>query len=136
MQDSIKNFMGNCPLLSEIDVNINYLGENMGSAAVENTATQPVVKTYTDGATMRQYLFTLALRQNFGQDQALNNAAIGLLEQIGRWVEQQNTLGILPALPNGQQPISLEIVQTAWLEDKSVSNAKYQLQCRLVYYQE
>ena len=136
MQDSIKNFMENCPLLSEIDININYLGENVGSAAVENTAIDPVVKTYTDGATMRQYLFTLALRQDLGQDVAINHAAISRLEQIGRWIEQQNTLGILPALPNGQQPISLEIVQTGWPEDKSVSNAKYQLQCRLVYYQE
>ena len=136
MLDNIKNFLAICPLLSEIDVNINYLGEDVDNAAVESVSAEPVVKTYTDGGTIRQYFFAVALRQSFGQDAAANNAAISLLEQIGNWIELQNKVGILPTLSSGQSPISLEIFKTGWLDDNITNTAKYQLQCRLVYYQD
>ena len=136
MMNSIKTFMENCPLLTGIDVNINYLGEDSVSSAVESLSAEPVIKTYTDGGTMRQYLFAIALRQDYGQDAVTNNNAITLLEQIAGWVEHQNSIGILPTLANNQSPISLEVFKTGWLEDKTADTAKYQLQCRLVYYQE
>lgn len=136
MIDSVRDFMKSCPLLSEIDVNINYLNESAVSGAVENVSAQPVIKMYTDGGTMRQMLFTVSLRQAFGQEDAANGAAVSKLEQVSDWIETQSNAGILPSLEGKRSPVSLEIEKSGWLEDKTTDTAKYQLQCRLVYYQE
>ena len=136
MMDSIKNFMETCPLLSEIDININYLGESIVSCSVDNVSTEPVIQTYVDGGTLRQYLFAVTLRQNFGQAVSQNSNAIQMLEGIANWIEQQNSVGILPVLGGNCTPVSLEIYKTGWLDDKAENTARYQLQCRLVYYHE
>lgn len=136
MIDSIKNYMENCPHLSGIEININYLGENAVSGCIGNVSSAPVIKTYTDGGSMRQYIFSVVLRQDYGDDVTENTASIKLLEQTGSWIEQQSNAGILPAIDDNRSSISLEIFKTGWLEDKTTSTASYQLQCRLVYYQE
>lgn len=136
MMNNIKAFIETCPLLSGIDININYLGENDTSGAIENVSSEPIIKNYTDGATLRQFLFAVTLRQNYGQDLAANSAATAKLEQISDWLYEQDRIGILPALGGNKSPVSLEVVKTGWIEEKESDTAKYQLTCRLVYYQD
>ena len=136
MMNNIKAFIGTCPVLSDVDVNINYLGENDASGAIENVSAEPIIKNYIDGATLRQFLFAIALRQDYGQDVAANSAAIAKLEQISDWIGEQDRMGILPALDGNRSSVSLEVVKTGWVEEKESNTAKYQLQCRLVYYQD
>lgn len=136
MMNSIQTYMAACPFLSEVDMNINYLGEDAVSGAVENVSAKPVVKNYTDGGSMRQYLFAISLRQPYGQNLEANSEAISLLEQISDWIEEQDRIGVLPALDEGKNSVSLEVFQTGLLEEKATSTAKFQLQCRLVYYQD
>lgn len=136
MIDNIKAFINTCPILSDIHVNINYLGENDASGTIENVSAEPIIKNYTDGATLRQFLFTVALRQKYGQDVAANSAAAVKLEQLSDWICEQDRIGILPVLDNNRNSVSLEVVKTGWVEEKESDTAKYQLQCRLVYYQD
>ena len=136
MMNSIKAFVSGCPILSGIDVNINYLGENAVNGAIENVSAESVIKNYTDGGTIRQCVFAVSLRQDYGRDAAANNAAIGLLEQISDWLEEQDRIGMLPILDGNKSPVSLEVLKTCSPEEKTADTAKYQLQCRLVYYQD
>lgn len=136
MINTIKAFINTCPTLFEIDVNINYLGEQSASAAVENVSAEPIIKNYTDGATLRQFLFTIAMRENYGQDAEVNRAAASKLDDISDWICEMDKRGILPVLKDGKSPISLEVIKTGWVEEKESDTAKYQLQCRLVYYQD
>ena len=136
MINTIKAFINTCPTLSEIDVNINYLGEQSASATVENVSTEPIIKNYIDGATLRQFLFTIAMRENYGQDAEANSAAATKLDQISDWICEQDKIGILPVLEGNKSSVSLEVVKTGWVEEKESDTAKYQLQCRLVYYQD
>lgn len=136
MIETIKAFMNTCPALAEIDVNINYLGENEKNAAIENTSCEPIIKNYTDGATLRQFLFTISLREKYGQNVAENTAATKKLEQLSDWIYEQDRLGILPNLDGNKKSVSLEVVKTGWVDEKMSDTAKYQLQCRLVYYQD
>lgn len=136
MINSIKAFIKTCPTLLDVDVNINYLGENGASGAIENLPAEPIIKNYTDGGALRQFLFAVALRQDYGQDVAANSAAIAKLEQISDWIEEQDRIGILPALDGNRNSVSLEVVKTGWVDEKMSDTAKYQLQCRLVYYQD
>lgn len=136
MIDAMKAFMNTCPMLADIDVNINYLGENEKSGAMENVSCEPIIKNYTDGGALRQFLFTVALREKYGQNVAENTAAIAKLEQLSDWIYEQDRLGILPNLDGNKNAVSLEVIQTGWVDEKQSDTAKYQLQCRLVYYQD
>ncbi len=136
MINSIKAFIKTCPILADVDVNINYLGENEKSGAIENVSSDPIIKNYTDGGALRQFLFTVALREKIGQDVAENTAATVKLEQLSDWIYEQDRLGILPALSGYKNSVSLEVVKTGWVDEKQSDTAKYQLQCRLVYYQD
>jgi len=136
MLNAIKAFIKTCPTLLDVDVNINYLGENAGSSAIENASCEPVIKNYTDGGALRQFLFTVALREKYGQDAAENTAAAGKLEALSDWIYEQDRLGILPAFSGNKNSVSLEVVKTGWVDEKMSDTAKYQLQCRLVYYQD
>lgn len=136
MIETIKAFIKTCPILADVDVNINYLGENEKSSAIENVSAEPVIKNYTDGGALRQFLFTVALRQEYGQDVAENTAATVKLEQLSDWIYEQDRLGILPAFSGNKNSVSLEVIKTGWVDEKMSDTAKYQLQCRLVYYQD
>ena len=136
MINSIKAFIKTCPTLADVDVNVNYLSENAGSSAIENVSSDPIIKNYTDGGALRQFLFTVALREKFGQDVAENTAATEKLEELSDWIFEQDRLGILPNLDGNKNSVSLEVIKTGWVEEKQSDTAKYQLQCRLVYYQD
>ncbi len=136
MLNATKAFIKTCPTLSDVDVNINYLGENAGSSAIENVSSDPIIKNYTDGGALRQFLFTVALREKCGQDTAENTAAMVKLEQLSDWIYEQDRLGILPNLDGNKNSVSIEVTKTGWVDEKQSDSAKYQLQCRLVYYQD
>ena len=136
MINSIKAFIKTCPILADVDVNVNYLGENEKNGAIENVSSDPIIKNYTDGGALRQFLFTVALRERYGQDTAVNTAATVNLEQLSDWIYEQDRLGILPAFSGNKNSVSLEVVKTGWVDEKQSDTAKYQLQCRLVYYQD
>lgn len=136
MINSIKAFIKTCPTLADVDVNINYLGENEKNGAIENVPTEPIIKNYTDGGALRQFLFTVSLREKYGQNAAENAAATDKLEELSDWIFEQDRLGILPNLDGNKNSVSLEVIKTGWVEEKQSDTAKYQLQCRLVYYQD
>lgn len=136
MINTIKAFINSCPLLADSDININYLSENEASHAIENVSAEPIIKNYTDGGALRQFLFTVALREKCGQDVAENTAAATKLDQLSDWIYEQDRLGILPDLDGSKKSISLEVVKTGWVDEKQSDTAKYQLTCRLVYYQD
>lgn len=136
MINTIKAFINTCPTLSDIDVNINYLGENEKSGAIENVSCEPIIKNYTDGGALRQFLFTVSLREKYGQNAAENAAATDKLDELSDWIFEQDRLGILPNLDGNKNSVSLEVVKTGWVDEKQSDTAKYQLQCRLVYYQD
>lgn len=136
MINTIKAFINTCPTLSDIDVNVNYLGENEKSGAIENVSCEPIIKNYTDGGALRQFLFTVSLREKYGQNAAENAAATDKLEELSDWIFEQDRLGILPNLDGNKNSVSLEVIKTGWVDEKMSDTAKYQLQCRLVYYQD
>jgi len=136
MINSIKAFINTCPLLADIDVNVNYLGENEKSGAIENVSCEPIIKNYTDGGVLRQFLFTVSLREKYGQNAAENVAATDKLEELSDWIYEQDRLGILPNLDGNKNSVSIEVIKTGWVDEKMSDTAKYQLKCRLVYYQD
>ena len=133
--ESIRNFICGCPYLKEGRLNVDYLGADPTKYTVDSVPSSGILKEYTDGGKLRQYLFVFASREYYSDKvrEQLENS--GFYEDFARWIEQQNEAGHLPELSDGMVPQRIEVVSTGYLMDATEKNARYQIQCRLIYYE-
>lgn len=139
--ESIRNYIMKCPILEELkEVNVDFLPENPDTYSIEQTPSEPVVKRYMDGTTDRQITFVFACRM-FYSDELINNINnSGFFEKFQDWLFDNSEEGILPELDEGLGliPEKIEAISSGYLYDISgdLSNARYQIQCRLLYEKE
>lgn len=133
--ESLRSFFLSCPYLKDGRLNIDFLGHKACEYTIDGVPADIIVKRYLDGATVRQYEFVFASREEYGFDvlQAIANSSF--YENVAAWLEQQSDLGILPKLKDGQQAIKIEALSSGYLYQGSENTARYQIQCRLLYNQ-
>ena len=122
------------------DINVlgvDFLGDSIGSMVIEAVPCDPIVTEYLDGSTERQFLFVIGGREFYSEEvwQGIENA--GVYEQLQNWLMQQTRGGVLPVLDGGREATSLSVTSSAYIleSDEPGSNARYQIQCRLTYFQ-
>ena len=77
MIDSIRQYIGRCPIFKDNTINVNYLGNKAKvSYSVEAVPSNPVVKKYTDGAKLCQVLFVVASRELYTESPKDNTAVM------------------------------------------------------------
>ena len=54
-------------------------------------------------------------------------------EEFSSWIEEQNKNKNLPLL-DGATPLRLEVLTSGYLFRANTDTARYQIQCRLIYY--
>lgn len=133
---ALRDYFLGCPLLGDKPLNIDYLPERGLEYSIDTTPATEIVKRYTDGSSIRQYLFVIRSVNDYGPDALQNISNSGLFELIADWLETQTKSGNLPELPQGKQAQLIEAQSTAYLFAKGPSTGKYQIQCRLQYFQE
>ena len=134
--ESIRNFILTCPFLENWRVNIDYLNIPM-SYSIDPLPADPVVRRYTDGGAIKQYLFAFTSKEEFDGDARTGIENSGFYQQFEEWIEEQNNKRNLPILESAKQcPVSIETVQSGYLYDAETDMGQYQIQCRLVYEQE
>lgn len=133
--ESVRQFLGGCPLLADGLLRVDFLPEDAASYSVDVTPVTPVVKRYLDGSSTRQFLFTLATRTYYGEfvRQQLDNLAF--FDQFTEWVDAQDRARNYPDLGEGRQVQSLEVTTSGYVFAADTETARYQIQCRLVYFQ-
>lgn len=135
--DSIRTYFLDCPLLENFaKLNVDFLGIDPTEYTIDSQPTSPVIKRYADGGTLKQYIFVFGSREYYGSDTLQNLENSGFYEQFSNWVEQQSNMGNLPKLSGNRRPLFMEVLTTGYLFDASEDNARYQIQCRLVYYED
>jgi len=135
--DSIRTYFLDCPLLENFaKLNVDFLGIDPTEYTIDSQPTSPVIKRYADGGTLKQYIFVFGSREYYGPDTLQNLENSGFYEQFSDWVEQQSNMGNLPKLSGNRRPLFMEVLTTGYLFDASEDNARYQIQCRLVYYED
>ncbi len=134
--ESIKKYFESCPLLSGGRVNVNFLAEKPLCYSIDTVAANPVVKSYCDGGTLRQYRFAFALRSIYDEDATENIHAAAFFEELAAWVEQQSEQGVLPELSGKATPLGVEVMTTGSLLESSIGSARSQMEMRLLYRQE
>lgn len=135
--DSVRNFIKTCPCLSEFrkGIGVDNLGEDATCYVVESVPCDPVLKKYANGDSQRQYLFIFGSRESYGQDVMQNLENINFYEKFSSWLEEQCFNGTLPVMDSGQEALKIEAITTGYAFDTDVDKARYQIQCRLKYYQ-
>ena len=86
--------------------------------------------TYKGVSRIKTYDFT-------HRDVLLQNLAnSGFYESLAAWLESQTRAGDLPVLPKGKKAQAIEAQSTGYLFTSGPDTGKYQIQCRLQYFQE
>ena len=117
-------------------LNNDYLGANPTEYTLDTILTNPIVKQYVDGSAIKQYQFVFGSREYYGPDVLQNIENSGFYEQFAQWVEEHSDIGKLPVLEGDRESVRLEVVTNGYLFDANEENARYQIQLRLIYYEE
>lgn len=133
---SLYNYFKSCPLLTDKKINIDYLPEKPVEYTIDTITGDPVITRYTRGAALKQYLFAFGSREAYGPDVLQNLANSGFYEDFAAWLESQNTARHFPSMAAGHTPRKIEAQSTGYLFGADPDTARYQIQCRLIYYQE
>ena len=134
--DALEKYFIGCELLKDGALRVDYLGEKPVEYTIEGLPCDPVVKRYLGGSTVRQYLFAFGSREFYSQERLQNIQNSAFYELLADWVETRSMSGILPELPDGMEAQQLVVVSSGYLFDGSMTNARYQIQLRLLYFKE
>lgn len=133
--EAVRKFLGNCPLLNGGKLNVDFLPADAATYSVDVVPTKPVVKQYHDGSSVRQFLFVFATRSYYGGParQQLDNLCF--FEEFEEWLDLQNRNRSFPELGEGRTARKIEVTTSGYAFAPETDLARYQIQCRLTYYQ-
>ena len=134
--DAITEYFLGCPLLKDGVFRVDALGPRPVEYVIETGMFTPVLRTYVDGSTERQYQFSFGSREFYSMDRIQNMASSGFYEDMFNWVESQSRVGNLPTLPEGMYADSIEVLSPGYIYDITGKNARYQMPMRLIYTKE
>ena len=133
----LRNFIAGCPLLKNgVLLNVDRLGATEIEYTVDGEITEPILRKYTDGSSLRQFDFVFASREKYGADTLQNIENSGFYEDFANWIEIQSGSGKLPELDKYRIPQYIEVQSGGYVFDSDDSTARYQIQLKFVYYQD
>ena len=133
--DSIRTFITTCPFMQDWRVNVDYLGDAM-EYSIDPLPCDPVIQKYVDGGSKKQFQFAFTSKEEYDQDARINIENSGFYQQVEEWLESKSFAGELPALEAGKSPVRIETMNSGYLYDVDGENARYRIECRLIYTQE
>lgn len=135
MIESVRNYIRSFPALAGDKLNVDFLPEKVASYSLDVVPCKEVVKAYTDGSSIRQFLFTFATRTSYGAEIRKQLDNIGLFENFAAWIESNNRNKVFPALSGGRVAQKIEVSTSGYAFIPGGDTARYQIQCRLEYFQ-
>lgn len=136
--DSIRNYMRNLKCLdtfnNAIRVNVNYLEPDTDTYSIEEVPIEPIVKSYVNGDSIRQYAFIFTSREPYGVDVLQNIDNSGFYEKLADEIEEQNNNEIFPLLDNGLEALEIKVTSTGYAFAVTEDTAQYQINLRLKYF--
>lgn len=135
--DSIRDYIKQCPFLEEfnnaIRVNVNYLDSEIDTYSIEEVPTQPIIKRYVNGDTLRQYDFIFTSKEPYGSDVFQNIENSGFYEKLADWIETNSDNDIFPILKKGMEATDVSVTTTGYAFSVTEDTAQYQIQLKLKY---
>ena len=132
---AIRDYFMKCPHLKDGCLNIDYLNpdEKIQYSINPTVTSNPIVKSYVDGSTLRQYLFNFSSSEIRSPDVIDQIEASNFYENLQEWIEENNSKNILPEYEGIQ---SIEVLAPGYMFNADYKSAIYQIQCRITYMKE
>ncbi len=134
--EGLADYFLQCPLLKDGVFHVDALGNDPVGYSLTTEVTSPVIQTYIDGSTVRQYRFNFNSREAYSMDRILAIQNESFYEDFCNWVEEQNMSGNLAEMPEGCEAQALTVLTPGYMLDASMENAFYQVQLQLQYFKE
>ena len=136
--NDLRNYFLNFPNLKEDSaLNVDFLSTDDIEYSISAMPTNPVVTQYLDGSAIKQFNFFFESReyQNIDSEQNIKNMAF--YDSLSEWIFNNNVRGVLPTLSDSTKiSQKLEVTTGGYIFDENQKTARYQIQCKLTYYQE
>lgn len=134
--EGLTEYFLKCPLLKDGVFRVDALGSEPVEYALETGLTSPVLQTFIDGSSIRQYQFNFNSREAYSMDRILAVQNESFYEDFCDWIEEQSAAGKLPEMPRGCEAQALTVLAPGYMLDASMENAFYQVQLQLQYFKE
>ena len=132
--NKIRDWLLTCPLLPPGSlVVVDKIGADPGQYEIAALPCEPVLRPYTDGGSMRQFMFAVASREVYDERQNMDNTTF--YDALQRWIETQSRSRNLPVLNAGRRPQAVNVVTSGYVHSAEDSTAIYQMECRQLYTQ-
>lgn len=136
MIQALRDYFLSCPLMGE-KIAVDVLPEAEMEYAVHALPITEITKRYTDDSTVRSYPFFICSVKEYDLDTLQKLSDCGFFESLSDWLDEQSRAGSFPLLPEGKTPQKIEALNTGYVfTTESATTGKYQIQCRLQYFQE
>ena len=134
VDELIKYFMQNVTL-AETFTNIlaDFLEEDATTYSIEPVPVEPVLKSYTDGSSLNQYVFQFSSREFYDNSKVQNINNLGFYDEFKEQIEYNNKHKILPNIDGIQ---SIECLSYGTIQSEEDGKAKYAIQMRIIYLKE
>ncbi len=135
--EATKKYIETCPLIKKSRINVNYLGEKPVQYSIDNVPAKPIVKKYTDGGTLRQFLFVFASREAYDENTLENMDVAKFFEEFENWIEEQDRNKVFPVTEDPKVKVTrIETTTSGYLFDSDTKTARFQIQCKITYKKE
>lgn len=134
--EGLTDYFLQCPLLKDGVFRVDALGSEPVEYALESAITSPILKTYLDGSSIRQYQFNFNSREAYSMDRIMAIQNESFYEDLCNWVEEQSMIGNLPEMPEGCEAQAMTVLAPGYMLDATMENAFYQVQLQLQYFKE
>ena len=133
--EKLKDYFNQYVTLTEEFENIlvDFLGKEAVTYTIEPIPTEYILKPYTDGSSLRQFVFQFSSREFYDESVAQQISNLGFYEKFQNEIERNNNRKILPDIDGIQ---SIECLNYGTIQDIQTGTAKYSIQMRITYYQE
>lgn len=132
---ALRRYFLACPLLEQYRVGVDWLPDHGVAFSIDTTPASQIIQRYASGSSLRQYLFVLRSVQDYGADDLQNLENSELYEQLAAWMEAQTRARNFPDLGPGRRVQLIEAQSTGYLFTVTPDAGRYQIQCRLVYFE-
>ena len=132
---ALHTYLLTCPLLGDHPLGVDWLPDKSVAFSIDTTPASQIIQRYYSGSSLRQYEFVLRSVADYGADILQNLANSTLYEQLAGWMDEQTRKRNFPDLGPGRTVQSIEAQSTGYLMTAAPDVGRYQIQCRMIYYE-
>ncbi|WMI80352.1 hypothetical protein [Anaerotignum sp. MB30-C6] len=135
LKEFIREYLISCPFLKDGVFHVDYLGICPTEYSIDGVPAKKEIKTYIDGSALCQFVFTFGSVEEYGCDVDTNLGNSGFYEKFATWLKEKSRIKQLPYLGNMREPLFIEAENEGYVTDARENVARYQIQCRLIYFE-